>query len=197
MRIAFDMDDVLCDFVNAFLNFYNSEEGTAWKKSDIVNYNLSLMLDVSKNYIERMMSRFYESDYFANILPLKGSVDIVKEVSESNELFVISARPHYLMNKTESFIDKFFPFKFEEIVVTNGYNSNDPNTAKSNFCKKLDVSLIVDDMIENISDCCSKGIDALLFDSPWNKDFDHFRVKSWNEIQKYINKKNYSLFNLE
>lgn len=54
-------------------------------------------------------------------------------------------------------------------------------------CKDYDITLMIDDAIENAYELCDAGIYTILLEKPWNRDivYEHpllTRVKHWGEI---------------
>lgn len=62
---------------------------------------------------------------------------------------------------------------------------------KSQLCKELGITLLIDDVIENAIDVTSNGITCILLERPWNREkvFTHpllIRVKDWTEALEVL-----------
>ena len=59
--------------------------------------------------------------------------------------------------------------------------------AIAKICKENEVSIFIDNTYEHYESALSLGIDAILFDTIYNKDIDDVkRMSSWEEIYNYI-----------
>lgn len=60
---------------------------------------------------------------------------------------------------------------------------------KSEVCKEIGASVLIDDALKHAEEVASHGIPVLLPDKPWNRDYTPpgvVRVQSWNDIVSWI-----------
>jgi uncharacterized HAD superfamily protein len=133
----------------------------------------------------RKVNDFQRSEYFKQIIPLTDSLDAIKVLSQKNRLFIITARPSFVREETERWVDQFFNGNFSGIFYSSNHYSGEPGKQKSEICKDLGVSVMVDDSLDYLVQCAAGGIKGVLFDYPWNQN-GHLppqitRVKNWQE----------------
>ena len=193
MNIGLDMDEILAEFVDRFLQFHNDLYGTTVRKKEMFAYNFEEVIGITEDQIEERLLQFYTTDYFRNIKPVSGAENGIDELAKSHELAVITARPYIIRPETERWLDQYFPNCFASINLTNQfqYRNRQNKRKKSEICQEQGVNLIVEDSLKYASDCASQGIDVLLLDYPWNQTVELpeniKRVRSWGEIAAEIN----------
>jgi hypothetical protein len=78
-----------------------------------------------------------------------------------------------------------------EMYFNDWTRLNGVKAGKADICLEFGVDLLVDDNYDYVVECLSKGIDALLFNYPWNEHKmlpnEDKRVYSWDDIVEKIN----------
>lgn len=88
--------------------------------------------------------------------------------------------------RTKSWVNAHFPeIGASHIAFVNHFYTD--ARPKSHACKEMNITLMIDDSIENVYDLAEAGIFCILLEKPWNRDipFEHhlvYRVKDWYEI---------------
>ncbi|MFZ2337227.1 MAG: hypothetical protein WAW59_03125 [Patescibacteria group bacterium] len=82
---------------------------------------------------------------------------------------------------------RFYPTIPREKIHFANHISEKDKIAKSVFCKKHGVTLMIDDAIHNIEDLLENGITCILIEKPWNKNYNTthpllHRISSWQEV---------------
>ncbi|MCK5085105.1 hypothetical protein KAK05_00155 [Candidatus Parcubacteria bacterium] len=190
MIIGIDLDEVLADFSKNFIAFYSDTNKTSYKMDEMYSYDLSEVWKETPEKIKRSIYDFYDSQYFENIRPISGSIEGVDILSQKYELQIITSRQNDIKEKTENWIEKYFPNKFSQITLTNHFAINGASTKKSKICLNENIDIMIEDAIKHALDCTSCCIKVLLLDYPWNRSIESSkkitRVRSWNEIVKNI-----------
>jgi uncharacterized HAD superfamily protein len=88
--------------------------------------------------------------------------------------------------RTRAWIRTYFPFVSDDAIHFVNHFSED-SRPKSVVCKSNNVSLLIDDAIENAYELSTNGISCVLLEKPWNREvvFEHplvYRAKDWREI---------------
>ncbi|MFA6082458.1 MAG: hypothetical protein WC773_03550 [Patescibacteria group bacterium] len=191
MKIAFDFDDVLTDFVSEFLRYCNENDGTSFVLSDVLEYDLQPLFKRPHAEIVDKVFKFYQSGSLKSLQPQNKAVDVVEKLSKDHELIVITSRPTQLTAETTSWLDSHFPQRFSKIILTHHF-SNDGNARgeKNDVCLREKVDLIIDDSPEWAEKCANSGVRVLLFDRPWNHGVsDHkniIRIKQLTDVLQVI-----------
>ena len=188
MTIGFDLDDVLLDFRESLHRYHNYRFGTDYKRHQF-RENLAEMWNCSMEEEIKRVFNFYQLPEHWNSLPVDGAVDGVKKLRQSHNIFVITAKPEELREKTLEWLDRHFPQMFDGIHFTNQYHGSGLKRAKGEICRELGVEVFVDDTLDNVTDVADFGIPALLLDAPWNQGEIKSlvtRVYSWDEIVEIL-----------
>ncbi len=191
LKIGIDVDEVLASLMTRLNSFYNEIHGTNFHIEDYHSYNLEDTWGGDNESAVGIVNKFYNSPYFDGIRPLNKSQEVIEQLSRKNQLMVITSRPDFIKEKTEEWVKKYFPRQFEKIICTGRYVSSFRHV-KSDICLAENIGLIIEDSLEICLDCVDNGINAILFDKPWNrngsgKDSGVIRVKNWNEVLEVLN----------
>lgn len=167
MKIAIDMDEVLADPLQKFIQLYHRDYGIP----------LDLQLDpgneIYHHVPEQINQKWYdyinEKGFFRHLTPIEGSVEAVKKLQEKYEIFIVSAA----MEFPNSLEDKYlwlqdnFPFIGWKNII---------------FCgeKIVNTDIMIDDRVKNFVDFEGR---KLLFSSPHNLLISGYeRVNNWQEV---------------
>lgn len=188
MTIGFDLDDVLLDFTNELHSYCNRYYNTNYERAHF-KQNLAEMWDCSKEEEIKRVFDFYQSLDHWNALPINGAVEGIKNLRQWYNLFVVTAKPEGLKEKTLEWLDQHFSQMFDGVHFTNQYHGDGPKRTKGEVCKELGIEFFVDDSLENANDVANLEIPVLLFNAPWNQAEVQppiTRVHSWEEIVRIL-----------
>lgn len=190
MKIGIDLDEVLADFAECYLQFYNMKKNTNHKRSEMFSYYFE---DIFKDPIDEIINliyEMYESGFYKNMTPVKGSIDGVQKLKEKHQLFVITSRQKHFEVQTMEWIEKFFPDTFEKVILTNYASKEGKEKSKADICNDLEIDVFIDDQIRYCNACLNQKRSVFIFDCPWNKEGeispDIVRVQNWAEIVQKI-----------
>jgi len=188
--IAVDIDEVLAETIKSMLEKHNYTR--KWKKvkrDDLINYNLWEIpgLGLSKNSALWMFVKFQMwSGLSKKIKPVDWALNKLLELKKKwYLLYAVTARLSWMKLSTKLWLRKNFPKCFDKVVFANFFTSR--ARKKSDICKNLWASIIIDDNLDTCIDCANNWIKSFLLDKPWNQcdalsDWIT-RVFSWNEIE--------------
>jgi hypothetical protein len=177
--IAVDIDEVLCPFLHPLMK---------WKKfkpkANKYPYVYSKIMNISEKESQNMVQEFYSSDDFAKIQPLMGSqAGIAYLKARGHKLYAVTGRQSSVRRKTETWLDTYFPFAFDDLVITNSFTPYE--VPKSDICRSLNIGLIIDDNIRTCMDCENQHIRSVNFVGdpvyPWCQK-NEFSVQRWDDI---------------
>ncbi|MCK4650497.1 hypothetical protein KAT36_04680 [Candidatus Pacearchaeota archaeon] len=190
MKIAIDIDEVLCETMKSFLDFVRENKGIEKDFEDIFSHNLWEVFEVEEKEINEI---FYEIFIYGGSLDLiSGAKEGVENLSRNNELFFITSRSMNYFDKTKDFIVKNFISKPQ--LYFSGDLYGDGKT-KDEICEDLEIKLIIEDNGETSLKYAENGLNVLLLDKPWNQKFEHeniFRCFSWDDILEKIRELTYA-----
>lgn len=160
-KIGLDIDEVLCDWIGGWTEYYNIKEvPTAW-------------------YFDRKISeRFAEmkeagtlNSFYAGLKPLLKAEDIPFEPH-----CYITSRPCNVETTIKWLDDNGFPTKPVYCVGVG--------QSKVEIAKKAEIEIYVDDRFENFQELNAAGICTYLYSAPHNKRYDvgHKRINSLKEL---------------
>lgn len=193
MKIAIDLDEVLGDFIKAFLHWYNYNYNAKLSKDDIVAYHLSDLFNISVDEEIQIIHRMLSEDGVVQLEPIRGAKEAVKKLAQKHELYLVSARPEYLRSQTEEWIKKHFAGLFKGIYLTNQSSiKGGREVSKGYICKKLGCNVLIDDGSHHIESVTKAGAKVIILNRPWNS-YHRFpkyimRANNWDEIIRIINK---------
>ena len=185
--MALDLDDVLFNFTQASIDFYNSRFGTELSMNDFIRYHLSEVINITREEELRRVRLFFEECY-DEIRPFEEAKRAVPIIARNYSLVVITARPHYSHRKTLESVRMHFPEVEDVIFINNGIEKR----KKSDMCMEIGTKIIVEDRLDYALDCSHEGIGVFLFDYPWNRGERNLprnikRVYSWDNVLKELN----------
>jgi 5'(3')-deoxyribonucleotidase len=166
-RLAIDMDEVIADTIEKFIILYRQ------------NHQLEISLEAmhGKEFYELLplellnTGRKYinEPGFFRDIPVMPGSQQVVKELCEKYDVYIVSAA----MEFPNSLIDKYhwlaehFPFINWTNIVFCGH-------------KIVNVDIFIDDRTRNFAGFNGR---TLLYSSPHNLELTAYeRVNNWDEV---------------
>lgn len=189
MKIGLDLDDVIVDFMNTFVSFYNIRYDPSFKYKDLTSFYL-WEVGVGKNKEEavKIVDEFHNSEYFNNMPFIPGAKRGIARLNDGNKLHIITSRPLRFMRKTEDFLKKHFSKEGFELYFSSGLHKQ--GETKAEICKRLGLDLFLEDCLDYAKGCREKNIPVLLFDKPWNQNSngEFNRVYSWSDALREIKK---------
>ncbi len=191
-NIGIDLDDVLANFNNGWLSYYNNKYQTNYKFSQINNYDLEKVFKTKKDVMIRRIKNFYRTKIFEELKPINGTKSVINKINKISTISVITSRPLWLEEKTKNWLNKHFGKKFDNIILSNQFGNKSMKNliTKAQICKDQNINIMIEDAPTYSISIAKTGTKVLLFDRPWNRDIPNgkniTRVKSWKEIDCYI-----------
>jgi 5'(3')-deoxyribonucleotidase len=166
-RIAIDMDEVLADTVDKFIELYKERHQHEIILADM--HGLEIRQAMPPHLISTVRPYVNERGFFRDLKVMPGSQEVVKALTENYDVYIASAAMEfkYSLEDKQAWLEEHFPF----ISWTNII-----------FCGKkiLDVDIIIDDRIKNFVTFNGR---KLLYSSPHNLLIEDFeRVNNWQDV---------------
>ena len=157
-RIAIDIDEVLVSFVKPMAKWRGYKMPTA----RTYNYIYREMFNISEEESKKMVLEFYNSETFAKLEPIRGSVEGTRTFRDmGKKLYAVTGRQDVARDVTETWLNKHFPDIFEDVVFTNSFTPDE--IPKYAICNDLDVDMIIDDNIHICRECLANDTYAYNF----------------------------------
>lgn len=167
MRIAIDMDEVLADPIQKFIQLYNRDYGVPLDL--VLSPGNEIYQHVPEHAKDKWFDYINEPGFFRDLSPLEGSIEAVKKLQEKYEVYIVSAAMEFRNSLTDKhdWLAEHFPFITWKNIM---------------FCgdKIVDVDIMIDDRAKNFVGFRGR---KLLFTSPHNLLLtDYERVNNWQEV---------------
>jgi 5'(3')-deoxyribonucleotidase len=168
-RLAVDMDGVLADVYEQFFSYDEKDFGKRRPLEEVIGVEERKAFPYINEYV-------YRQGFFRTAPVVRGSKDILMQLNETYELFIVSAAmefPQSLPEKLDWLKEHFGFLKWQQIV----------------FCGSktiVDADIMIDDHFKNLD--AFKGT-TILFTQPHNQLKNpgrHKRANSWDEIASIL-----------
>ena len=171
-RLLIDMDHVMADITSQYIKWYKDATGTKLKRSDL----LGKPEDLAFPQPQLIRDFLHKPGFFRSAAVMPGSPEVIKELNEFYDLFVVSAAmefPQSLIEKYE-WLSEHFPFiNWQQIV----------------FCgtkKAITGDFMIDDHFNNLGNFNGEKI---LFTATHNINIHikgYTRVNSWADVKNLL-----------
>jgi len=168
-RLLVDMDHVMADITNQYIKFYKDATRTEIERSDL----LGKPEDLAFPQPQLIRSFLHMPGFFRSAAVMPGSQEVIKELNELYDLFVVSAAmefPQSLIEKYE-WLGEHFPFIGWQQIIFCGSK------------KAITGDFMIDDHFKNLSNFNGEKI---LFTATHNINTHingYTRVNSWAEVK--------------
>ena len=188
--IAVDIDDTLIPYVPTFFKFYNEAFKTKFEEKDLLNFNFETLLKCTVEQSQKLIMQFHETQVFKKMQIDPSAIHTLVQLSSTNDLWALTARPSHLWEYTNSWITKNLPeFKGVKFSYNGTFKEPVAKESKMQLCKSLGAQILIDDSESHSIECAKNGIRVFLIDKPWNRKIENdniIRVKNWKEINERI-----------
>ena len=164
-RLIVDMDGLLADVYQQFINFEEKESGKRIQLSEVTGINEIEAFPNGKIHVR-------QEGFFRTAPVIPEAVETLKELQNKYEVFIVSAAMEFPNSLREKYdwLEEHFPFISWKHIVLCGYKT----------IVKGDI--MIDDHFKNLDYFEGR---TLLFHQPHNannQEHAHERVKNWKEI---------------
>ncbi len=191
MKIAVDIDEVLCKTNDYFLDHFNKEHNSNLKREFITDYTYNSFKNYGfeNSYVFSKLVEFVRRD-MENFNIVEEAVLILKELKKlGHELYILTSRSKILYERTCSWLENYFGKGFfKEIIFTDGFEKE--SICKSDVCINFGIDILIEDAPHYAFNTSQKGVKVLLMDCPWNYKINEnenlVKVKNWNDIYQKL-----------
>ena len=187
--ICVDIDGVLAKYPTGFVSFIEKEKKIKIPKPQTYNLYDEVGAIIGKDEVKRLKHKFRESGEKRYLPILPGCAKVLQEIkSTGNKIILLSARP--VKKYTRIFGDTIEWLKSNKIPYDAIiWDENKEEKILNEFPK---IKFMVEDHPGNAQKIAAAGYKVFLMDAPYNQGFLHnnvIRVKTWEDIHKWINLK--------
>jgi uncharacterized protein len=177
MKIGLDIDGVITNFVDTFVDVVKEEYGVRFSQDDVREHDLYEVLGISKADALRLI----RATLMRDLEPQAGAIDAIKQLSKSHQLYFITARPPDTYEITKCWLQKHGLLTENLIFLKDG--------TKFTHTECLDV--VIDDNLDEIIGWLGKTPLIIVFDHPWNKSVNIKKnfvpAYGWHDILEILN----------
>ena len=181
-RIGFDIDGVVANTMQLFLDILFSEYGINHITLDhITGYDLKACLDVDPQIITAINHSINEGRYHGRLEPIEGAAKVIERLSAYAPIRLVTARPH--PGPIEPWLAEEFSLNGNpvKITATGGFEN------KADILKAEKIDFFVEDRLETCFLLQNHDITPILFAQPWNRRPHPFReVADWRQLESLI-----------
>jgi uncharacterized HAD superfamily protein len=176
MKIVIDIDGVITDFVETFVNIVKTKYGKTLRETDIVQHDLYKVLGIEKDEALMLIKETLSHD----LKPQIGAIEAICELSKSNEILLVTGRPKSTYIITKKWLAKH-KVKYSKLIFL------------SEGCKhelKDEPDVVIDDHLEEIIKWVGIVPLVIVFNHPWNQSLNvknnFTRVNNWKQLLKIL-----------
>lgn len=170
-RIAIDMDGVMADTSQQYINWYQARFGEAIDKNTLMGLPETEGFPAGKDVVRGFL---YEKGFFRSKPVIKDSQEVIKALFDKHDVFIVSAAmefPQSLVEKLE-WLQEHYPFIGWERIVFCGSKTI------------VQADYMIDDHVKNLQ--YFKG-EPLMFTAPHNVNISGYkRVNTWEEVGQLL-----------
>lgn len=192
MRLAIDADEVLWACLECFLGYHNQRFGTGLRVADFYTYNWWEVIGCTRQEAVDRYREFHTSGAGYHMVPEEGAFDALSQIRVSHSVapVVITSRLAELETETRHLLARHYPSIFEAVYFTSHFGAQ--RKTKSEVCREVGVTMLVEDQLAHALDCAAAGIDVLLFgEYAWNKPTEALPsnvvpVATWSDVLREL-----------
>ena len=167
MTIITDLDDVVINLLDAWIDWLNEKYHRTVTKQDIKQWDMSIPYEGLTD--EQIYEPLNLAEFWKTVKPCSGAVKYIKKLKDEGHTVLIATATYYknLAVKLENAVFPHFPYLSPKDIMICYHKG------------LIDCDILIDDYHENLKD--SKAI-RMLINAPYNmecnKSYWDFRVKS-------------------
>lgn len=175
LKVGIDLDDVMWDFVSAWLRRYGEVSGDILVPNDIKSWEIAQYIKPGNESI--LFGVLDQNDFWDSIKPLENAQKYLEKLNNEHLVYVITDSNPQKSAKKFLKMNVLFPFIKPEQIITVHEK------------QMINVDVMVDDYPANL---CDGRYHKVLFSRPHNKwfndeDTEVHRVNNWEEVYATVN----------
>jgi uncharacterized HAD superfamily protein len=179
-RLGLDFDGVIADTAEVFVRLAcDKYQHCGFTIEDITDFEVERCLDMQPELIQTIFTEIMLDSIGTGLKPMPGAVEVLGELSELKPLTVITARPE--AEPVQEWLHHFLPRSTCQRIRIIAMGAHDD---KIRYLRSHDLDHFIDDRAETCAEIAAAGLDARVFDHPWNRGRHTLpTVSNWQEIR--------------
>ena len=192
--IAIDIDDVLADYAQGFIDFTNRHWGTNLTVDDYDEHWINVWkVDIEE--VRRRAEKIHDLSLVKNLTHNPSAGPVLDRLSQRFKLIVVTSRRIQNREDTLAWMKQHYPMIASEEITFNGFfdtiTDQSIHMTKGKIASDLGAAYLIDDQPKHCLSAAEHGVEALLFgDYGWNQLDDIpqgvTRVKDWAAVEAYF-----------
>lgn len=166
--IALDLDGVIWDLINPWIDYYNESYNDNVKYKDVKDYDLAKSF--TKASMDQILDILLVENFWESVEPFKHS-KYLKKLNDEFDLYIATKTDYRLLERKVNRLLILFPFLNPDQIICIHDKS------------LLRVDWLVDDCVDNLDNGKFKKI---VLDAPYNKECKYIRAKNLKEVYNII-----------
>jgi uncharacterized HAD superfamily protein len=180
--IAIDIDNVVCNFVSAMIDFTNDNLGTDYSALDVTVWDFvdSPNIDIEFDDMMKLFDEFFAKGLWESVPVYPDSKEVLDWVSDNHDFIYLTNRPAKSEEITQRYFDYHqLPYSNTHILqsyddsVESGYIVFANGHNKSTFAENVSVDVAIDDKPQAIQEYIDQGVTCALKIEPYNHWVDY------------------------
>lgn len=171
MKIGFDIDGVLANFIDQFLvEYVNPKTERGFVPEDMSDFSIHQSFGISKEDEAEWFNHARDHEIFTRLRPYDGMINGVRQlIKDGHEVYYITHRSKRAIEQTYKWFMRY-NIPFGQGIF---YTPMDRTPTKGEMAQYLGLDVFIDDCYENCLELRGKVKTVLVMDRPWNKKYRH------------------------
>ena len=181
-RTGFDFDDVMTDTVAAFLRMAREDYGLrGCRFEDITEFNPK-PLPGAREIQDEILDAVNRNPLATGVRPAPGALGVIARLSANHPVTIVTARPDPA--PVEEWLAYYLGVHAGNVRVLHTGGDHDD---KLRHIRAAGLTAFIDDRAETCVALAAAGIDARVYEKPWNRGRHALpTVRNWDDIAKIL-----------
>jgi len=201
--LAFDLDEVLGQYLISFLEFHKAKHGSDYQLSQFYTYQFEKVTNQSIPDMIVDIEDFHKlndvpwTPSVIDITVVPGALEGLTELKEAGfEMHVVTSRQCTIEKETNEWLNKHFPGIFTGVHVLNHFGGvGESRGTKLDRCREINAVILVDDSPGHTKLMSEGGKKAIIFDWDLKYGWSKFpdgepenvkRITTWPDLVKEL-----------
>ena len=188
MKIAFDFDNVIADFINTFIILAEAEYNIEVNYNNIKNYDFSEQdgLGLTPEQYKDLVNKICASNYLTGLQnQMENMYDVLSTIYHYKYIYdpivIISNRRH--RKPVDEWLKTYLRGIRYSLFLLAGQD-----VSKGGILRALGYDAIIEDNPKECKDILEQGFMPIVFDHPWNRELGegYKRIKNLREVLEIV-----------
>ncbi len=193
LTVAVDIDEVLADHAEAFIEFSNKLYGTNNTIDDYTEYWAELF-KISNEEVHNLGLEAYKDGAMRRFNHKKDSEQVLRKLSQKYNLVVVTARKTIRRDDTLAWLEERYSGIFSDVHFAGFWDEvtdDSVHATKKELVQTIGADFLIDDQPKHCEAVAEAGIQAILFgDYAWNRGYKSHKnlvkLHDWASVGDYL-----------